>query len=232
MLAFLDADDSWGPDHLAIHLDILRRTECAVAFGRAKFTDMQGIATGKMASTRKGEVSAREALAGNPCTTCSTMLIQREAYIAVGPFLEGLNHAEDQEWILRALLKGHKLVCSGVASTNYRTSCHGQSADLASMYEGFKAVIETAEKLAPSFTRSHRQEAEARIMLYLARRAIRLGQGRRTAWRYLAPALLQSRHLLSSAPSQLAAALVAFFIPTDVFLLCTSRARTKPVSWS
>lgn len=184
-VAFLDADDCWTPEHLSIHMAMLEDEGVSVAFGAACFVDPQGADTGDVSRTRAGPISAWQAFCGNPCTTCSTMVLRRSAFDAIGPFRAGLDHAEDQEWILRGVLMGHAFVCSGQRTTFYATSTNGQSADLQRMHNGFEAVRQTARELDPAFARKWGHRAEARICLYLARRALRLGRGRRDALPFL-----------------------------------------------
>ncbi len=188
------------------------------------WSNSNGQPTGEISRTPAGAVRSRDALFGNPCTTCSTMAIRRSAFLQTGPFREGLDHAEDQEWILRALLMNQEMVCSGTGSTVYRTSNNGQSADLARMHAGFRTVLATAERIAPQFAATHRREAEGRMMLYLARRAIRVGQGRMAAWRYLRKAMTALPQLVCNGPGPLAATLATFVWPSHARRLARLRS--------
>ena len=214
-IAFLDADDFWDENHLAIHTEMLSDDpDLAVAFGNVRHVDVLGRETGDRSRTPKGEVSARAAFSGNPCTTCSTMIIRRSVFDTAGPFGTGLDHAEDQEWILRLLLRGFHMACSSETSTAYRASPSGQSSDLAKMFHGFLSVREMAFREAPDFASRYAGEAEGRICLYLARRAIRLGQGTKAAAPHLCRALTHFPSLDTRAPAQLAAAIIAVAAPS------------------
>ena len=214
-IAFLDADDFWDSNHLTIHAEMLARDSgLSVAFANARHVDVSGVQTGERSRTPEGDVSPRTAFSGNPCTTCSTMVIRRSVFDAAGQFVSGLDHAEDQEWILRLLLRGFRMACSGNYTVAYRASPNGQSSDLTKMFRGFLSVREMAFREAPDFASRYADEAEGRICLYLARRAIRLGQGSAAGAPYLQRALSHLPSLIRSSPAQLAAAIVAVAAPT------------------
>ncbi len=224
IVAFLDADDCWTPDHLSVHFAMLDDPHISVAFGVASFVDPQGRHTGDFSRTAPGRVSAQTAFIGNPCTTSSTMLIRRAAFEAIGPFRAGLDHAEDQEWILRGVLAGHIFACSGQRTTAYATSTNGQSADLQKMYAGFLSVRSTARDLDPAFARAFESRAEASICLYLARRALRLGRGRRAALPFVIRAALCAPNPFNS---ELAATIFALMWPGDIGTLLALRNRFR-----
>lgn len=224
IVAFLDADDCWTPDHLAVHAAMLDDPRLSVAFGVACFVDSKGKDTGDVSRTAPGPISAHQAFAGNPCTTCSTMVIRRTAFEAIGPFRAGLDHAEDQEWILRGVLMGHLFSCSGQRTTAYATSMNGQSANLQKMYLGFLSVRSTARELDPTFARAFESKAEGSICLYLARRALRLGRGRGDALRFVIRAAICIRDPFNS---ELAATILALIWLGDVRTLLALRNRFR-----
>ncbi len=199
--AFLDADDVWYADHLSILSKMFAaEPDLAVAFSSALISDPKSTAPARSSRTPAGPISRMMAFSGNPCTTCSTMVIRKTAFAEIGPFATGLDHAEDQEWILRAVLKDYKISCSGSITTIYTTSPSGQSSALERMYAGFCEVRKAARRVAPEFEGKNGAEAEARICLYLARRAARLGQSYRTAFGYIVRALRADITIIAKSP--------------------------------
>lgn len=214
LIAFLDADDRWSPTHLAWHEQVMRQSpSIGVSFSRARFIDTKGRPTGEVSRTPIGVVPAAAVLAGNPCTTCSTMVVSAQCFREVGLFRDELRRAEDQEWLLRVALSGWTLVCDGRESVDYRTSPQGLSSDLAGMLDGFRSVLATARRLAPDLVAREGAVAEARMLRYLARRALRLGLGRVEAGKYFLGAVLSSPRLVVAEPKATLATLAGLVAP-------------------
>ncbi|HEY8580870.1 MAG TPA: glycosyltransferase, partial [Beijerinckiaceae bacterium] len=224
-VAFLDADDLWEVGHVAGHVAAFARDPAlGVSFSNARFMDYRGRLTGDASRTRAGAVAARDILSGNPCTTCSTMVVRKACFDSIGLFRSDLRRAEDQEWLLRACLGGWTLRCDGRAGVVYRTSPSGLSSDLDGMLEGFGAVLDTAVRLAPDLAARESGPARARMLRYLARRALRLGLGRAVVARYLVRSLRAAPRLVFTEPRPLAGALLGLAWPT------IARARRASVS--
>ena len=213
-IAFLDADDRWPPQHLAAHIARLEADpSCMVSFGRARFIDALGRETGQRSRLPRRGLAAADFLAGNPCTTCSTMVVRRSLFGTVGTFSPTMRYAEDQEWLLRVMLAGQRIEGAAEPLVDYRINPHGLSAELPRMLEGFEAVLATARRLQPRFAERHGPLARARMLRYAARRALRLDQDPRTARRWLRRALQASPRLLLAEPRATLLTAAAAFLP-------------------
>ena len=224
-VAFLDADDRWREDHLQLHVEALALSDVEITFARARFIDGAGRPTGDRARRYPRQITAGQLLAGNPCTTCSTMVMLRSVFTDVGGFDRDFRRAEDQEWLLRAALRGCRIVGTGETSVDYRNSPHGLSADLGQMLAAFRQVLSRASAYAPDLVTREAPFAEASLRLYLARRSVRLGSGRLVAIHHLLQALRTYPALAVLAPLRIAATLAGIADPARRVGL---RARANP----
>ena len=177
LIAFLDADDRWAPDALALHRDHLKRVPpVGVSFGRVRFHD-PALTVGGRVSAHVRTLSLARSIGENPICTTSNLVARREVFDRVGGFNPVLTHAEDQEWVARVLATTRWDVCGiDVVLVDYRTSVGGLSADLAGMRQGWRAMIESVRVHAPAQVANAEAEASALFERYLARRALRIGQ--------------------------------------------------------
>ncbi|MEQ1648626.1 MAG: glycosyltransferase family A protein [Hyphomicrobiaceae bacterium] len=225
LIALIDADDLWTPDHLALHLfRFAVFPELGVSFSTARFIDADGTVCGMARPKLTGLVPA-DLLASNPTTTCSTLVVRRDVFRDVGLFRTEMRHNEDQEWLFRVTLSGW--VLSGVAdlSVSYRTSPEGLASDLEGMRRGFDTMLVEARKLAPTLVARHEARATARTYRYLARRALRLGRPPSIARGYILTALKTSPMMLLSEPRATLATLAAALIPKALDYIPSRTAR-------
>ena len=213
-IAFLDADDRWREDHLRLHVKALATTDVEITFARARFIDGLGRSVGDRSRHERQQVTAKQLLSGNPCTTCSTMVMLRSVFATVDGFDQGLRRAEDQEWLLRAAVRGCKIVGTGETSVDYRNSPHGLSADLDQMLAAFRRVLSTVSSYAPDLVNREAPRAEASLRLYLARKPLRLGSGRLAAVHHLIQALKTYPRVALQAPLRIIATLAGIAVPT------------------
>lgn len=99
-IAFLDADDLWLPEKIAIQLDIIERSEEPIAV----FCQMEQFVSPEINSLVLDDSS----LLSNGLSSC-TMLIRRNDFLAVGKFSEQTITGEFIEWFSRAKLQGLKI---------------------------------------------------------------------------------------------------------------------------
>ncbi len=181
-IAFLDSDDHWHPEKLAMH----RRVHAAQPFADASFAKVVFVENGTSPDWRYGRqssvqnmtYSASEFLAENPSCTMSNVVVRREAALAAGPFMHGMSFAEDQEWLLRLIGNGSNLVGIDAALVGYMVSETGLSANFDAMLSGWRELF---DRYGPAQERS---AAEALYFRYLARRALRMGSSARIAMHY------------------------------------------------
>lgn len=207
LVALLDADDVWHPDHLARHL---RRFAAdgglGVSFSPARFVDPAGQVVGA-SRVATGWLSPQALLASNPTTTCSTLVIRRDVFAECGYFDETLRRCEDQEWLFRAALTHWRLGSISEPTVDYRMSPAGLASDLDGMHRGFEAMLERARRTAPALVARHEASARGEHCLYLARRAGQLGLEPAVVRRWLTRALAAAPLVAFAHPARAAAIL-------------------------
>ncbi len=179
-IAFLDADDVWAPTKLEKHLHLHRaHPEICASYARISFLGTNAISGGRTTSSIvRGTLPLADLIGENPVCTMSNFVMARQHIEIFGPFREDMSHAEDQEWLLRAV--SHGALIHGIDETlvGYRLSPEGLSTDLDAMYKGWLSVAFRYRDQIPI------RSAQAVYFRYLARRALRLGAPPRAAIRF------------------------------------------------
>ncbi|MEI4488008.1 glycosyltransferase family A protein [Frigidibacter sp. MR17.14] len=178
IIAFCDADDLWSPGKLA-ELDRAFAKDIDAAFGRTAFftADPDRITT--TSTLPEGPLTLATLLGENPVCTMSNLSIRAGRFAATGGFDERLAQNEDLEWLIRLVGEGACVTPIHSVQTFYRASTGGLSADLGAMRRGRAAALQTAARFGAAPT----PRDEAIFLRYLARRALRLDQGRFLALR-------------------------------------------------
>jgi glycosyltransferase involved in cell wall biosynthesis/SAM-dependent methyltransferase len=101
IVALLDDDDAWEPNHLSLAVDMFCSSNCDVA------------ATGMRRIERKGHPGTEQAppellraadfLVGNPHIQGSNLLVSLRALVGIGGFDEGLQSCTDRDLVLRLI---------------------------------------------------------------------------------------------------------------------------------
>ena len=130
-IAFLDADDIWGPDHLA-HAVRCFDSGADIAFSGVTFIDAAGRPLpGRSAPSEQDLRDMAPALFEYNFVQCtSTVTVRREWLDRVGAFDEKLSHGEDLDLWLRLLGAGAVWQFTGECSCAYRkhpSSAMGQT---------------------------------------------------------------------------------------------------------
>ena len=213
IIAFLDADDMWAPDHLATHIRRIEgNLQLGVSFSPARFIDANGVVVGQSRPKLDG-LRPADLLCSNPTTTCSTLVVRRDVFKDAGVFRTHMRHNEDQEWLFRVALSGWVMAGDPVARVDYRISPDGLASNLDGMYRGFQIMLEEARKDAPYLVKRHQARATASMLRYLARRAIQLGLAPQIS-RHFAFAAVQASPLLAiQEPRATLATIAAALMP-------------------
>ncbi|MEI6414260.1 MAG: glycosyltransferase family A protein [Pseudomonadota bacterium] len=218
VVAFLDADDGWMPDALARHRVRFETDEnLAVSYARIAFGDAHLTPLGRVSASPPSVLTPATALGENPICTGSNLLVRREAFARVGGFDETLRHAEDQEWLFRALvaLGAGAVVGLDAVLVIYRANPEGLHGNLAAMEQSWETMMARAALTAPDIVRLHRSRAKALHLRLLARRALRVPTQSGAALpmmlralRQHPPLLWESRRTLQTLAGALAVACV------------------------
>lgn len=108
LVAFLDSDNSWLPEHLALLVDALDQNPEAV-LSSSLAERSRGKPQARSAAARVREPLPR-LLIGNTVGSLSTVVARREAVIAAGGFNESLRVAEDADLWVRLAIGGGPFV--------------------------------------------------------------------------------------------------------------------------
>ncbi len=213
-IAFLDSDDLWDPRYLETHA---RRFEAdaslGLSFSVAKIMRADGQDTGQTSRPKLRGLTPEEMLATNPCTTASAIVVRRETIEEAGRFDTSLRRAEDQEWLFRVALTKWKIEGDPNPLISYRQSEGGLSSNLSAMYDSYAEMLAKARLRSPALVDRHGKIASARMLRYLARRALRVGQSRALAQHYVMRALREGPGIVLQEPKQTLATLFAAFVP-------------------
>jgi glycosyltransferase involved in cell wall biosynthesis len=151
LIAFLDGDDAWTPDYLAVQTDFLRmhpQTDIvysdAVLFGDGQLAGHRATDL----SPSHGEVNF-ESLVSCRCSVIYSVMARKPVILALGGFDESLRRAEDFDLWVRAAHAGAKIAYHGQTILRYRVGTSGLSADAAAMREAAFAVLEKLRRTLP-----------------------------------------------------------------------------------
>ncbi len=109
LVAFLDHDDAWLPDKLALQIETLQRERATMVLCGVEMVDAAGTPLGdfKRLGARSDLVSGMLLFDGTETVSCSsTGLIRRDELLAMGGFDPALAMSADWDLLLRMLLEG------------------------------------------------------------------------------------------------------------------------------
>jgi glycosyltransferase involved in cell wall biosynthesis len=201
-IAFLDADDFWSPNKLALHLDLMEKdNSIGVSFSKIRFLTQTGEPSSTYSNGPFQEVQPAHLLYENPICTSSNITVRREVFADVGGFNESMSFAEDQEWLFRVLLRSNwKIKGLSQALVQYRASESGLSSELSRMEAGWEKMVSMTRDYASEFVDKHYARAKAIYLRYLARRALRLRISPKIAFNYLKRSLASDWTILWREP--------------------------------
>lgn len=207
-LAFLDADDFWAPERLDSMLSTLvSHPKAGVLFSRTRFIDADTLKPGTL-TPHKPMLTAADIMAENAVCSTSNIVCRKVVFEETGGFPEGLNHAEDQDWLLQVALSGRwQIIGVNAEWFFYRSSEASQSADLEAMRLGWMKMVARARQAFPVAADRAVRRAYGPIHRQLARRALRM-QRPGTAFRYLWMALSRDPFIIARQPKRTALTLV------------------------
>jgi glycosyltransferase involved in cell wall biosynthesis len=103
-LAFLDSDDAWSPDKLAVQLAYHREQKLGPRASCTGYLLDHAVSGSRQRRVPDVAVVNRHRMVDG-CEVCpgSTLLVPRSTFLQVGPFDERLRRLEDWEWMIRYL---------------------------------------------------------------------------------------------------------------------------------
>lgn len=216
IIAFCDADDIWSPTKLAELRKFFDDQTVDAAFGQIAFFKATPLDTTVFSTVPSCDVTIPMLLGENPVCTMSNVAVRRDIFVQMQGFNEQLVHNEDLEWLIRLVGQGARLVGLDTLQVWYRANATGLSADLPAM----AAARQNAVQAAAHFGFKPTAAANAIHNRYLARRALRLGQGRAVALRFAATGIAQSPRGFFNAPLRggltLIGAVARLFMPASM----------------
>jgi glycosyltransferase involved in cell wall biosynthesis len=224
-LAFLDSDDCWETNKLALHVTHLDANPAVgVSFSRSAFINEDGSPNHTYQMPKLRDISPGYYLCRNPIGNGSAPVIRREVFEQIRYnddlhgsdenwyFDERLRRSEDIEcWIRIALTTSWTIQGIPEALTLYRLNSGGLSSSLLQQLDSWEQVIEKTRGYAPDFIARWERPARAFQLRYLARQAIRLHDGK-MAIRLAHRALITDLHILAREPGRTLVTLLAAYL--------------------
>lgn len=172
-VAFLDSDDIWSPEHLALTARALEENpNLGISFGGCRMLSQSGTPTGRLSRLWTRGIGKRDVLASNPTCTCSSLVVRQAVFDTAGLLRSDMKYAEDQEWLYRVLSADWAIQSIAHHTVGYRTTPAGLSSQTEKMREGWLQFIANAQSRDPALVRRHLPRARAMMELYYAHRGI------------------------------------------------------------
>lgn len=199
MIAFLDHDDLWHADKLALQIALLDAHPLAAAAScySAVIDEDRNCLGWRFGGDANGDVYS-EMLVWDIVSGGSVALIRRESLDAVGPFDEALPMRSDWDMWIR-IARCFPFATVPRTLVGYTRSPRGMSSSYGRMIEAGRLVLEKASLSDPSFGGSRLRFCRARDLFAVAS-VCTIDRQTKLAWHYLAQSLsLTPVPVLSSA---------------------------------
>ena len=230
-IALLDADDRWHPDKLARHVaDLDANPWVGLSFSASRLIDDDGRDLGLEQRPSTAQFGAGDVFCRNPVGNGSAPVLRRaaletlqfwdEARGRVAWFDEDFRQSEDIEcWTRFVATTPWQLGYVAAALTDYRVASGGLSSNIERQLGTWRRFRAKVARYAPHLNEAHGATAEAYQLRYLARRAVRSGEGK-AALALMAEAMDVSPRILRDEPKRtlatLGAAVVVSALPRAV----------------
>ena len=230
-IAFLDADDLWLPLKLSRHVAVLdARPEVGLTYSASRLIGDDGEDLGMAQWPSRTSTRAADVFCRNPVGNGSAPVIRRACLDAIAFqdatlgricwFDESFRQSEDVEcWTRIAASTAWQLALVPFELTKYRVNSAGLSANTAKQLQSWRRFRAKVKSYAPALEAEHGALAEAFQLRYLARRAVKSGDGRE-ALRAMHASLRCEPRILSAEPARTAityaAALACAVVPASI----------------
>ena len=233
-IAFIDSDDMWHPDKLKLHVEHLNQSsQVGISFSRSSFMSHKGKLIHFYQMPQLTGITAAHLLCRNPVGNGSAPVIRRETLNDIR--FQALNHSENYTcyfderfrqsediecWLRIVATTNWKMEGIPAPLTFYRLNQEGLSSNTMKQLASWEMMIDKARQFAPKLLKKHEQDARAYQLRYLARQAIRNGQGR-NAIKLINQALYVSPNIMMSETGRtfttLTAAYLLWALPTSIY---------------
>ena len=204
-VAFLDADDAWHPDKLRAQLALMQRHPevrlCRTLGSETPLTDVATLPDGRDGLPAHELFTSLAPTLMNPYFTTSTVMVRRDAFLAVGGFDTSLKIAEDIDLYLRILLEAPTVLLLKAVAVFKRPVPGSLGDDDEAGYVQLLSVYERFFQRNPELLRSVGSSVIRRSMAELWARYA--GSLRRKGKRW--PAMRAAARSMLTRPSSLAA---------------------------
>ncbi len=189
-IALLDADDRWHREKLARHVALLdARPEVGLSYSASRLIGDKGEDLGLSQWPQRRTTRAADVFCRNPVGNGSAPVLRRAALDAIAFwdssiqrtcwFDESFRQSEDIEcWTRLAAMTSWQLALVPFTLTDYRVNTSGLSANTGKQLETWRRFRAKVRGYAPALEAAHGNLAEAFQLRYLARRAVKGGDGR------------------------------------------------------
>lgn len=169
-LAFIDGDDLWSQQKLAIHVEFLERhPEVDLTFSHSAIINEKGAPLGRFSRPVRGYISFRELLIQNVVHNGSAVVARRKALEEAGYFDTTLRSAVDHDlWLRVALSRSNNVYCIPQVLTFYRMREGQITKDWRRMQQSWETLIEKMRRSAKSDVAAVEGRARAHLYRYLA----------------------------------------------------------------
>ncbi len=210
-IALLDADDRWHCEKLARHVALLdARPDVGLSYSASRLIGDDGEDLGLSQWPQRATTTAADVFCRNPVGNGSAPVLRRAALNSIAFwdsalgrlcwFDESFRQSEDIEcWTRLAATTHWRLALVPFALTDYRVTSTGLSANTTLQLETWRRFRTKVRTYAPAVDAQHGALAEAFQLRYLARRAIKGGDGR-AALRLMHEAFLHCPNVLVAEP--------------------------------
>ncbi len=219
------------PEKLERHVAHLRGApNIGVSYAASKLIDDDGNLLRIVQRPKLKNVTPRDVFLRNPIGNGSAPVLRRAVFEDIAylnPDREELDYFDDsfrqsediECWCRIALTTDWGFEGIKGAHTLYRINDGGLSANVVKQFATWSRVRDRVASLDPTFGRAHAPYAEAYQLRYLARRAVRMGEGA-LAWSLLKDAFAKCPNIALEEPAKslttLVAASVLRFLPSGL----------------
>jgi glycosyltransferase involved in cell wall biosynthesis len=169
-VAFLDGDDLWIQDKLALHVEYMEKhPDADLTFSLSRFIDEDGTDLGPTTRSASAPLSFRDLFVDNIIGTGSSMVVRRDALLRAGEFDPALPGCYDIDvWLRMALSRPGNIQCLPRVLNCYRRRSGQLTKDWRLMELGWQRLLRKMRLLAPSDAEPVRRRASSNMYRYLA----------------------------------------------------------------